>query len=495
MEYKLTKNKVISSFLWKLLERGGVHGVQFIIMVLLARLLSPEDFGIIVLVTVFVAIANLIAQNGLSTALVQKKTIDQIDCSSVFFFNLSVSTTLYILLYFIAPIIASFFEESQLTNLIRILSLTLFIGTLNSVQNAIIARNMEFKKLFFSSLCASIIAGLIGISMAISKFGIWSLVAHQISNQLLVTLILLFAVQWRPEFIFSWNRVKSLYSYGWKLMVSSLIDALYSNIRNIIIGKMFSPSILAFYNRGEQFPSLIINNINGSIQSVLLPALSAYQDNQFKVKMMVRRSIITSSFIIFPMMVGLAVIADPLVRVLLSEKWLPSVPFLQIFCAVYALWPIHTANLQAINALGRSDIFFKLEILKKLIGFGILAISIPFGVYAITLGALLTGIISLFINTYPNLKLLNYSFREQCKDVFPPFLISILMGVIIYPIHYIGLPAIITLVFQMTLGVILYVLLANLFKMESFSYLLNSFKEMLQRKKETTLMVTNEVKR
>lgn len=494
MEYNFTKQKVISSLFWKLLERGGVHGIQFIVMVLLARLLLPEEFGIIVLVAVFITIANILAQSGLNTALIQKKNVDEIDLSSVFYFNLAVSTLLYILLFFTSPYIAVFFNEPQLTNLIRILSITILIGSFNSIQNAIIARNMAFRKLFFSSLFASIVAGIVGIFMALAELGLWALVGQQLTNQVLVTVILVFTVKWWPKMLFSLSRVKVLFSFSWKLMVSSVIDTIYSNILTLIIGKLFSAATVGFYNRGEQFPSLIISNINGSIQSVLLPTLSASQENTQRVKELVRRSIVTSCYLIFPMMVGLAVIAKSLVMVLLTEKWLPSVPFIQIFCGVYALWPVHTANLQAINALGRSDIFLKLEIVKKIVGLSILGICIPFGVHMMAFGALAVGLISTFLNTYPNSKLFDYSFKEQWSDILPSLTISVLMGAIIYPIQWIGVPAILTLVLQIILGIIVYVVLSTMFKMESFTYLLATLKGMIWRhRRKTNYSIHNEV--
>jgi O-antigen/teichoic acid export membrane protein len=231
--------------------------------------------------------------------------------------------------------------------------------------------------------------------------------------------ILLFSVKWRPKLIFSFSRIHQLFSYGWKLLVSSLIDTLYMNLRSLIVGKIYSPSMLGYYNRGDQFPQLIVSNINGSIQSVMLPTLSSEQDNKQRVKELVRRSIVTSSFLLFPMMIGLAVVGEALIKIILTDKWLPCVTFMQIFCLSYALWPIHTANLQAINALGRSDIFLKLEMIKKLMGITVLMISMFLGIYAIAVGTLISGIISTFINAHPNLKLLDYSYKEQIKDIMP----------------------------------------------------------------------------
>jgi teichuronic acid exporter len=471
---KIIKAQVISSLIWKLMERGGTQGIQFIVQIVLARLLLPEDYGLIALVVIFTSIASVFVQSGLNTALIQKKDADEVDFSSVFYLSLLIACLIYIILFIAAPFIAAFYKIPEITPVFRVLSITLFFGAFNSIQNAVIARNLEFKKLFFSSTGAILISGTVGIYMAYTGFGVWALVGQQISNQLFVTLILWFTVKWRPQLLFSLERVKALFSFGWKLLVSALIDTVYRDLRSLIIGKMYNPAMLGFYNRGQQFPSLIVSNINGSIQSVMLPVLASQQDNRPRVKEMMRRAIVTSSFVIFPAMVGLAVTAEPLVKLLLTDKWLPAVPFLQIFCAVYALMPIHTANLQAINALGRSDIFLKLEIIKKIIGLSILAVTVFYGVYAIALGGALGGIISTFINAYPNKKLLNYSYVEQWKDIMPSLLLSLVMGAVVYSLKWLGMAVWSTLIVQVCVGVILYVGMAWMFKLECFRYLLST---------------------
>lgn len=252
------------------------------------------------------------------------------------------------------------------------------------------------------------------------------------------------------------------------------------NLYNLIIGKLYSAEMLGFYNKGQQFPSMLVTNINGSIQSVIFPALSAYQDNRQRVKDMVRRSIVTSSFFLFPTMVGLAMVAKPLVVILLTEKWLLCVPFLQISSFTYALWPIHTANLQAISALGRSDVFLKLQIVKNVIGLTILGVTVSHGIYAIALGGVVSGVLSTVINSYPNRKLLNYSYIEQCKDILPSFLLSLVMGVVVYSVQWFGLSAWLTLMMQICVGVLLYVGMALLFKVECFEYLLATVKEIFE---------------
>lgn len=493
MSFVATKSKVLSSLVWKFMERGSAQGIQFIVMMVLARMLMPEDFGFIIIVAIFISLANVLVQSGFNTALIQKKNADEVDFSSVFYLNLFVATILYLVLFVSAPSIAIFFEETQLEIILRILAITLFFGAINSIQHAVIARNMEFKKLFFSSLGAVLISGIIGITMAYHNFGVWALVVQQLINQFLITLILWFTVKWKPKMLFSFIRLRNLFSFGWKLLVSSLIDTVSTNISALLIGKMFSPALLGFYNRGEQFPSLLISNINGSIQSVMLPTLASHQDNKQRVKELVRRSIVTSSFIVFPMMVGLAVIAEPLVVILLTEKWLPAVPFLQIFCAVYALWPIHTANLQAINALGRSDIFLKLEIIKKVLSFSILVISIPFGVHVMALGVFISGFLCTFINAYPNLKLLHYSVKEQWADIMPSLLISLLMGLVVFSIKLYEMSTFLTIIIQIFVGIVLYVVLAKLFKLECFTYLIKTMKDLLESKRKTKFSVNNEV--
>jgi teichuronic acid exporter len=435
---------------------------------------------------IFINIASVFVQSGLNTSLIQKKVVDSVDYSSVFYLSFGIASVLYIVLFLFAPSIASFYDNLGLIPVLRVLALTLFPGAFNSIQNAIVSRTMQFRRLFYSSVGAGFVSGIVGIALAYKGYGIWALVFQQLTNQVCVTIILWFTVKWRPTPQFSLERVKDHFSFGWKLLVSSLIDTTYRDLRSLIIGKVYTPAMLGYYNRGQQFPQLFITNINGSIQAVMLPALAAQQDYAERVKSMMRRSIVTSSFIVFPMMVGLAVVAEPLVVLLLTDKWLPAVPFLQIFCFSYSLWPIHTANLQAINAMGRSDIFLKLEIIKKIMGLTILFISLPYGVYYLALSSVVSGIISSFINAYPNKKLLNYGYGEQVKDILPSLLLSLVMGVIVYLFSYFGFSPLVTMVLQILAGVVIYVLLALLFRLECFHYLINTILSLLKDRRPTT---------
>lgn len=477
------KENIISSLLWKLMERSGTQGIQFIVQIILARLLLPEEYGIIAIVMVFIQLANVFVQSGFNTALIQKKDADEVDFSSVFYLSLVVALLLYIIIYFASPVIASFYSQPLLIPVLRVVSFTLFIGAFNSIQNAFVAKHMLFKKLFLSSLGAVIISGVVGIVSAYSGLGVWALVAQQLTNQFMIAIILWFTVKWRPHLLFSFNRVKTLFSYGSKLLASALIDTLYRDLRTLIIGRIYAPSTLGFYNRGQQFPHIIVSNIDGSIQSVMLPALSAHQDNRKRVKDMMRRAIVSSSFLIFPMMIGMAVVAEPLVKIVLTEKWLPAVPFLQIFCISLSFWPIHTANLQAINAMGRSDIFLKLEVVKKIIGLIILVFSLPFGVYAIAIGQVVSSVISTFVNAYPNKKLLEYSYKEQWIDIMPSLMISLFMGAIVYSLKFLSMSDLHMLIVQIGAGAVVYIGMAKLFKIESFDYLVHTIKQLIKVRK------------
>ena len=477
-----TKNNVITSLLWKLLERGGTQGIQFIVQIVLARLLMPEVYGTVAFVTVFITLAQVFVQSGLGTALIQKKEADNVDFSSVFYLSLGLATVLYGLLFLFAPFISRFYHDAELIPVLRVLGVVLFFGAANGIQNAWVSRHMMFKELFKRSIGALLISGTVGIIAAYSGLGIWALVIQQVTNQAAVTIIMWFTIKWRPIRAFSFSRVRVLFSFGWKLLLSSLIDQLYRDLRTLVIGRMFSSSTLGFYNKGQQFPNLIVSNINGSIQAVMLPALSSHQDDKQRVKAMMRRAIKTSSFIIFPMMVGMAVVAEPMVRLLLTDKWLPAVPFLRVFCFTYMLWPIHTANLQAINALGRSDIFLKLEVIKKVVGLIILSISVPMGVYAIALGGVVSGITSSIINAWPNRKLLNYSYVEQLLDFFPAFGLSVLMGAMVFLIGTLPVEDWQRLILQVPLGGVGYLIMAKLTHNESMSYLIDVLKTTFKRK-------------
>ena len=477
------KNKsLLSNFIWRFAERCGAQLVTFIVSIVLARILVPEDYGTIALVTIFTSILQVFVDSGLGTALIQKKDADDLDFSSVFYFNFVVCVILYIVMLFVAPVISAFYNDHSLIPIIRVASLTIVISGVKGIQQAYVSRNMLFKRFFFATLGGTIFSAFFGIGLAYAGFGVWSIVIQQLSNTAIDTLILWITVRWRPKKMFSLKRLKRLLSFGWKLLVSSLFDTVYNNLRNLIIGKVYSSSDLAYYNQGDKFPKLIVTNINSSIDSVLLPTLSSVQDNRERVKNMTRRAIKTSTYIMAPLMMGLAFCATPIVRLILTEKWLPCVPYLQIFCITYMFSPIHTANLNAINAMGRSDYFLKMEIAKKTIGIILLLLTMHFGVMVMAYSLLVSTVTSMIINSWPNRTLLGYSFKEQMIDVFPGIFLALLMGFAISFVRLLELPDIITLVLQIPLGTAIYIGLSVLFKVESFEYLWSMVKSILKKK-------------
>lgn len=472
---------VISNLIWRLAERCGAQLVSFIVSIVLARILAPEDYGTIALVTVFTAILQVFVDSGLGTALIQKKDVDEIDFSSVFYFNFAVCLILYLGMFAAAPFIADFYGDVTLVPVIRILSLTIVISGVKGIQQAYVSRNMLFKRFFFSTIGGTIFSAVLGIAMAYAGFGIWALVAQQLSNTFIDTLILWITVRWRPTKSFSWTRLKNLLSFGWKLLVSSLLDTAYNNLRNLIIGKMYSSSDLAFYNQGDKFPKVIVTNINASIDSVLLPTMSSAQDDKERVKQMTRRAIKTSTYVMAPLMMGLAFCAEPIVSLVLTDKWLPCVPFLRIFCITYMFWPVHTANLNAINAMGRSDWFLRLEIIKKIMGMTILLSTMWFGVMAMAYSLLLSSVLSQIINSWPNRKLLGYGYLEQVRDFAPGILLAVIMGICVYFISFLHLSTIVTLLIQFIVGAAIYIGVSAILKLEEFEYLLGMVKSFLKK--------------
>lgn len=472
----MSNSKVISNFIWRFAERCGAQLVQFVVSIVLARLLVPEVYGTIALITVITTILNVFVDSGMGTALIQKKDADSVDFSTVFYFNMFVCIVLYVGLFISSPWIAHFYKDATLTPVIRVLGLTIVISGVKNIQQAYVSKTMQFKRFFFSTLGGTIGAAVIGIWMAYKGFGVWALVAQQIFNAMVDTLILWITVKWRPKKEFSLERLKGLFSYGWKLLASSLLDTVYNNIRQLIIGRMYTPSDLAFYNRGKQFPDLIITNINTSIDSVLLPTMSQEQENKERVKIMTRRAIKTSTYIMAPLMMGLAFCATPVIRLILTEKWLSCVPFMQIFCITSMFYPVHTANLNAIKAMGRSDAYLKLEIIKKVIGMALLLSTMWFGVMAMAYSLLVSSVLSQIINSWPNRKLLNYGYLEQLKDILPGIILAVVMGICVYPVQWLGLSDIIILCIQVPLGVIIYIIGSKIFKLESFEYILDMIK-------------------
>lgn len=468
---------VIKNFFWRIGESSGAQLVSFLVSIVLARLLAPEDYGVIALVTVFTSILQVFVDSGLGTALVQKKNADEADFSSVFYFNVLVCLILYAGMFVAAPAIATFYDNPIYIPLVRVLSLTLVISGLKNIQQAYVSRHMLFKRFFFSTLGGTIASAILGIAMAYAGFGVWALAAQYVSNTAIDTLILWITVPWRPKKRFSWTKLKTLLSYGWKLLVSALLDTGYTSVWNLLIGKVYSSADLSFYDQGSKYPKAIIGTISNSIDSVLLPTMSIVQDDRAQIKSMTRRSIVTSVYVMAPLMMGLAGCAEPLVSLILTDKWLPCVPYMRIFCITYMFWPVHSANLNAIKAMGRSDLFLRLEILKKIIGIGLLLCTMRISVMAMAYSLLISSVTSQIINSCPNWKLLNYRYLEQLRDILPSILLAVIMAAAVGAVPLLGYSNVLTLCIQIPLGAVIYVAGSAIFRLESFRYLLNMIED------------------
>lgn len=468
-----SREKVFSNLVWRFLERTGAQFVALVVSIVLARILSPEDYGTIALITVFINILNVFVDSGLGNALIQKKDADNTDFSTVFYTNVIFCIVLYILMFVFSPFLAEFYNRPELASIIRVLSITILVSGVKNIQQSYVSRTLQFRKFFFSTLAGTIIAAVAGIWMAYHGFGVWALVAQQVTNLSIDTIILWITVKWRPELVFSFKRLKSLFSYGWKLLVSALLDTFYTNLYNLVIGKKYSANDLAFYTKGELFPKAVVGNINNAIDSVLLPTMSSEQDNKERVKQMTRRAIKTSTFCIAPLMMGLAGCSQNVISVLLTDKWLPAAPYLVIFCITYMFYPIHTSNLNAIKAMGRSDLFLKLEVAKKIVGLSVLFCTMWFGVKVMAYSLLFVSVTSQIINTWPNKKLLGYGYIEQLKDIFPGIIMAVVMGIVVSFGSYIPVAKGVQLVIQIAVGIAVYIIGSKLFRLDSFYYIKN----------------------
>ena len=480
----MDRTKVVSNFLWRFFERFGAQMITIVVNIILARKLGPGPAGRIAIVMAVINILKVFADSGMGNALIQKKDPDRLDFSSVFFFNLGFSLLLYLGLFLAAPWIAGHYDDTGLTPIIRVLGLILVVSGLYNVQQAYVAKTMQFKRFFFATLGGTLFSAALSIGMVYAGYGIWSLVALQLSNFAVNTCILWFTVDWRPERAFSLTRLRSLLSYGWKLLAASFLDTGYNQLYSLIIGKRFPKAELGQFDKGRNWPDQITTSINASLDSVLLPVLSEEQDDRNSVREMTRRAIKTSSYIMMPVMAGLAACAEPLVHLLLKDQWLPCVPYMQIFCVIYAFYPLHTANLNAIKAMGRSDVFLKLELLKTGTGIVILFFTVPYGVMAMALGMLFNDILCQVINAWPNRRLLDYPYLQQLKDMLPSILLSLVMAACVWAVTKAGLGDLPTLLIQIPLGVLLYVAGSRILKIDSFGYILDTMKKMRNRRKE-----------
>jgi len=463
------KSKTLHGLFWSFFERIGQQGIQFIISIILARLLLPEQFGLIAMLLIFMAVAQSFIDSGFGSALIQKQDATSVDESSIFYFNIAVGVVAAGLLCLAAPWIAAFYKTPQLAPITRVLSLNLIINSFGLIQTSLMTKRVDFKKQMKVSMVAAGASGAIGITLAYMGFGVWSLVVQSLCSNIFRTIMLWLIYSWRPIWDFSVASLRGMFSYGSKLLFSGLIATIFDNIYLVVIGKMFSAADLGFYSRAKGLQRIPVNNITGAAGRVTFPVFSSVQDDKMRLKRGVRKALTTLAMVNFPMMIGLAILAKPLVHVLLTEKWLPCVPYLQLLCVVGLFYPLHAINLIVLKAQGRSDLFLRLEILKKVLIVITIVITYRWGILAMIYGQIATSFFAYYLNSYYSGKLINYPITEQLRDILPSLILTTAMGFGVYMLHYTSFVSQAVLLFlQVISGIVVYTLLCYIFKLSSF---------------------------
>ncbi len=483
MEGNSTKNKVFSGIFWKFGERLLAQGISFVVSIVLARLLMPKDYGIVAMVIVFITLADVFVSSGFGTALIQKKDADDTDFSTIFYCSMVVSVVIYLILFFAAPLVASFYKTPSLVLVLRVFSLKIPISAYNSIQHAYVSRHMIFKRFFFSTLFGTLLSGVVGIVMALAGFGVWALIGQYLTNSVVDCLVLAFTIPWHPQYKFSWTSAKELMSYGWKVLAADLTGTFFDQLRSLIIGKIYTKADLAYYNKGKQIPTLLSDNISTTVMTVLFPAISNEGNDLVRVKQMIRRAVRVMAYIIFPLMAGCIVVARPLILLLLTSKWQDSIIFMQLLCIQSGIGIIGKTSLQSIKAIGRSDTLLKLEMYKKPVYIILLVVGAYFSVLGIAITSVIYAFYSVGINGNALKKLINYSLWEQIKDVLQALFLSLIMCGVAWLITFLHLSNIFTLCLQVLIGAGIYIGLSKLLKVESYLYIEDYLLSKLKRKK------------
>ena len=412
--------------MWTLMEKLSTQAVQFVVGMILARLLTPNDYGTVSLTAIFFAIANVLVDGGFGNALIQKKDADDLDFNSVFYLNLALSFVAYVVLFFAAPWIADFYKTPELKNIVRVSAICFLFNAVNAIQNAELTKKMLFHLSFRVSMITCFTSAVCGVTLAFLGYGVWALVWSSLITEFVGVIARWFIIAWRPRLMFSLVRLKPLFSYGWKMAVSGLLDQTFVNLNGLLIGKFYTKADLAYVNKGRSLPSLAMNEVDATLGRVSLPALVLLQDDKLKLRDAMRRMIQCSTFFVFPLMVGIAVCSYSILRLLYGPQWTPATPYMVLACFTFALWPFHTINLKGIVALGRSDVFLKLEILKKTACLIVVVSAFKLGVLPwMVISAFVLGPFGVVVNAWPNRKLLNYTIGMQLCDVMPTALVCV----------------------------------------------------------------------
>lgn len=474
-----SKQKVAGGLFWSYGERIMAQLVSLIVSIVLARLLDPENYGVISIVMIFITLCDAIVTGGFGNSIVQKKDADELDVNTMLICSVATSFFLYVILFLAAPFIADFYQMEIIRPTLRVLGLRLLISGVNSIQRAWIQKRMLFKRFFISTSFGTIISAVVGISMAYMGAGAWALVGQYLTNSFIDTVVLFITNDWRPKLQFSFDRAKQMLSYGWKVLLTTVVYTVEGDLRSLIVGKQFGSADLAYYDQGKKFPNLLVSNINTSISNVMFPVLSKNQDNRERMKAICRRSIKTSTYLLAPLLLGLIAVSNEFVRVILSDKWLPCVPFLQILTLVYLVRPLTTTDQQAIMSTGRSDLTLRIMIAVNVTDVILLLIAVfaMKSVIMIAVGALLTEVVSMALFMKYVKKCIGYTYLEQLSDIAPSLLLAISMGVIVYLVGKINVNVIIVLFLQVVVGAGYYLAMSCILHFEPFIYLVKMLKE------------------
>ncbi len=483
MQSSNIKQQVIGGFLWRVLQKAGTQIVSFIISIVLARILVPEDYGVVAMMTVFTNIAMVFINTGFSSSVIQKKDLSDNDISTMFYSGLGLSLVIYAVMFFSSPYIAILYKEPILEDLFRVNSLTVIIGATYSVQQALITRRLEFRKSFFCGLVSTVIHGVAGMVLALNGFGPWAIVFGSLIHNVTMSILMWIVVKWKPKLVFSRESFKNTFSFSTKMLAAGLLDSIFQNVRSLIIGTQYSSEDLAYYNKGYQFPTLIMGQVDGAITTVLFASLSKFQADWEAGLRVLRRSMKTSLFVCLPLMAGMCAVAEPMINILLTEKWAESVVYVRLVCIICMFWPL-SAQRHALNSRGMSGVSLRLNMIGKSVTVVCLLLTYRHSVKLMIASSIFASLIGLAINSQFYRKYLNYRLRDQFKDIMPPIILSTVMGLITYTVTFLDLNDIFTLMIQVPLGIAVYIIGAVVFKFDSFSYILGVIKGFLNKHKK-----------
>lgn len=462
------KNKTVRGIGWSFVDNISNQGITFLIGIVLARLLSPEEYGLIGIVTIFISVCNSIVDSGFSNALIRKNNVNDHDYNTIFFTNIAFSVVLFVIIFLLADAIAIFFNQPLLLPLIRAMSIIIIINAFAIVQRVIFVKEIDFKTQTKISFISSVLGGVVGICMAIYDMGVWSLVGQQITRQSLNTILLWVYSKWTPKLLFSKNSFKELFGFGWKLLVSGLIDTIWREMYQVIIGKCYTPATLGQYTRAQQFSGIFSSNITSVIQRVSYPVLASIQNDAGRLKQAYRRVIKITMLITFVLMLGMVAVSRPMVYVLIGSKWEIAAKFLPIICLQMMLYPLHAINLNMLQVQGRSDLFLRLEIIKKTVSIIPILLGVFVNIYWMLWSSVFTGIFSYYLNSFYSGKLLDYTFSQQVKDIIPSFIIAVIMCLAVYPITFLSISPVLQLVLQIIFGIVIIITLCEIIKLPEY---------------------------